>query len=62
MSERRRESDDVERVVNENDDSNVEGDGDDRDDAVISADDTGLIAGERQIFEGEQAEADEESQ
>ena len=53
MSERRREADDVERVVDENDD---------RDEAVISADDTGMIAGERQIFEGEQAEADEESE
>ena len=45
------------------DDSNVEqSDSDDRDEAIIDADDTGLIAGERQIFEGEQAEADEESQ
>ncbi|MBV8726862.1 MAG: hypothetical protein JO233_03680 [Candidatus Eremiobacteraeota bacterium] len=62
MSERRREADDVERVVDE-DDSNVEqSDTDDRNDAIIGADDTGMIAGERQIFEGEQAEADEESQ
>ena len=63
MSEERRESDDVERVVDEGDEANVEqSDSDDRDEAIIDADDTGLIAGERQIFEGEQAEADEKSQ
>jgi len=60
MTERSR--DDVERVVDENGDSNVEGDGDDRDEAIIDADDTGMIAGERRIFEGERAEADEKSQ
>ena len=62
MTERRREADDVERVVDEQNDTNVErSESDDRDDAIIGADDTGMIAGERQIFEGEQAEADEES-
>ncbi|MBV8726996.1 MAG: hypothetical protein JO233_04360 [Candidatus Eremiobacteraeota bacterium] len=60
MSERGREADDVERVVSE-DESNVEqSDSDDRDDAIIGADDTGMLAGERLIFEGEQAEANEE--
>jgi len=53
---------DVERDVESEREAGVEGSGDDdRSEAIIDADDTGMIAGEREIFEGERAEADEES-
>jgi hypothetical protein len=57
-----REPADVERDVDSDNGSEVEQEDDgDRSDAVIGADDTGMIRDERDIFEGERAEADEES-
>lgn len=50
MSDFRNEPEDIERI-----------DEDARDDAVMSADDTGMISDERLIFQGETARADEES-
>jgi hypothetical protein len=62
MTERSGEPADIERDVDSGAGSGVEQEDDgDRNDAVIDADDTGMIAGERDIFEGERAEADEES-
>jgi len=57
------EPDDIERDLDQGADEGVDQDDDDgdRDDAVIGADDTGMVRGERDIFEGERAEADEES-
>jgi len=53
---------DVERDVESEREAGVEESGDDdQGEAIIDADDTGMIAGEREIFEGERAEADEES-
>jgi len=62
MGDRPREPADIERDVDSNLDTSVEQDGEgDRTDAILGADDTGMVRDERDIFEGESAAAEEES-